>query len=359
MRLLCVHPGASYATGDVFDGYARALVAEGHEVQHYNLMVRLDDAVRERRRNRAITWASAVLKASREVVAFALMNQPDWVLVFSGMYFHPDMLLLLRRAGARVALVLSESPYDDEQQARLLAAHDPSSGLRLVDLAFTNERSSVATLGRLHPAVHYLAHAFDPERSNAAVPIPDDTPAHDVLFLGTLFEERIDLLAAVDWSGIDFAIYGSTKLLPSRHKLRRHIRGDIVDNRKAQAMYRAAKINLNPYRTSKGYGIGVEHIEGAESLNPRALELAACGAFSLSDKRAEVAETFGWNVPMYKDATELGIYARHYLGADHERADICRQLPRQVATHTYAHRARQLTATLAAHGASREAIAAD
>lgn len=365
MKLLCVHPGASYATGDVFDGYARALVAQGHDVQHYDLCTRLDDAVmfyrwRQRwRRGTPDTWEQALLKASREVVAFALMNRPDWVLIFSAMYFHPDMLLLLRRAGTRVAMVFSESPYDDGQQARLLAARDPSSGARLVDAAFTNERTSVATLGRVHPAVHYLPHAFDPERS-APGPIPDDTPRHDVLFIGTLFEERIALLGAVDWDGIDFAIYGSTRLLPSRHRLRRYVRGDIVDNRTAQAMYRAAKINLNPYRTSQGYGLGVGHIERAESLNPRALELAACGAVQLSDIRAEVREVFRGVVDTYTTADELEGLVRSYRSISPSYLEYIGNASREyVQGHTYAHRARQLTATLAAHGASREAQAAD
>jgi spore maturation protein CgeB len=356
MKLLCVHPGASYATGDVFHGFARALVAQGHDVKHYDLCTRLDDAVKfyrwRARKNGSIpiTWEEALTKAAMDVIPQALYHQPDWVVIFSGMYFHPDFFILLKRAGVKVALVLSESPYDDEAQARVAP---------WADIVFTNERTSVAVLGRVNPNTHYLAHAYDPERS-ATGPIPDDTPAHDVLFIGTMFEERIALFEAVDWNGIDFAMYGAFSLLPSRHKLRRYIKGGIVDNRTAQHMYRAARINLNPYRTSKGYGVGVDHIAGAESLNPRALELAACGAFQLSDPRKEMYEVFGpitYGIT-YRDAQHLGEWVRTYLGYDQGRETIARGFPAKIEGHTYAARAAQLTATLAGHGvAPRDALA--
>lgn len=356
MRLFCIHPGASYATGDVYDGYAAALAAAGHTILPYNLARRVDDAatyyeaLHRRKRGDRPDWRRIVWKASLDAVPFALAHRPDWVLVYSGMMFHPDMLVLLRRAGLRVALILSESPYDDAQQAKV-APH--------ADIVFTNERTSVEVLRAANPNTHYLPHAFDPARSNVDIPIPDDTPRHDVLFVGTLFEERIELLGAVDWTGIDFAIYGPADLLPSRHRLRKYVRGSIVDNAAVQAMYRAAKINLNPYRTSVGFGKGVPHIERAESLNPRALELAACGAFALSDERAEVREVFGGYLPTYRDAAHLGQLVRWYLANPDAADGLRRYLPAIAREHTYAARAAQLTATLAAHGAPREAQAAD
>lgn len=355
MKLLCVHPGASYATGDVYDGYARALAAQGHEVLPYNLERRIDDAAvyyaAQHRKQRAgrPEWARVVWRASVDAVAFALAHQPDWVLVFSGMLFHPDMLVLMRRAGIRTALILSESPYDDYEQMRIAG---------VPDVVFTNERASVATLRQVQPHTHYLPHAFDPERSNPDLPIPDDTPRHDVLFIGTLFEERIALLEAVDWSGIDFAIYGNPKLLPSRHRLRKHVRGGVVPNARAQQMYRAAKINLNPYRTSMGYGIGVAHIARAESLNPRALELAACGAFQLSDYRAEQHAVFGNSLTTYTDAAGLEEQVRFWLQWPTLRDHNTAAARIRIAEHTYAARAAQLTATLAGLGvASRDALA--
>lgn len=357
MRLLCICPGASYATGDVYAGYLRALRDQGHEVLPYDLSGRIDDAARyyqakyrrERRRGRE-PWPEVLTKAAMDIVPYALYHLPDWVVIFSGMYLHPDTFVLLRRAGARVALVLTESPYDDAEQARVAP---------WCDVVFTNERTSVPVLRRANPHTHYLPHAFDPERSNADAPIPADTPRHDVLFVGTLFEERIALLEAVDWTGIDFAIYGGVGLLGSRHRLRRYVRGGPVLNRAAQAMYRAAKINLNPYRTSRGIGRGVEHIAHAESLNPRALDLAACGAFQVSDERAEVRETFGSLVPTYTSAAHLERIVRAWLPHDGTRRAYVPLLRKAARDHTYAARAAQLTAILAGHGvASRDATAA-
>lgn len=355
MKLLCVCPGVTYATGDVYAGYLRALAAQGHEVLPYDLSGRIDDAAyyyrckrrRDGERGKE-PWPEVLTKAAMDVVPFALYHRPDWVVIFSAMYLHPDTFVLLRRAGVRVALILTESPYDDEEQARVAP---------WCDVVFTNERTSVAVLRRANPNTHYLPHAYDPERS-ATGTIPEGTPAHDVLFIGTLFEERIDLLGAVDWTGIDFAIYGGVGLLPSRHRLRRYVRGSVVANRTAQHMYRAAKINLNPYRTSRGIGRGVAHIDRAESLNPRALELAACGAFQISSYRQEADELFGGYLPTYNTPRELGLLVRDWLADDIERDQAGRELRYLAAPHTYAARAAQLTATLAGHGvASRGALA--
>lgn len=352
MNILAVGPGASYATADVANGYNAALRAQDHTVREYLLDRRIDQAnayykfVYRREKIAGPPPPALVLtKAGSDIIPQALYHDVAGVLVYSCMYLPPDFLRLLRRAGIPTAVLLSESPYDDTKQGRILGD---------VDVAFTNERASLPYLRRSNPNTHYLGHAYDPTVSHPRA-FAGAVPEHEVLFIGSLFEERIDLLAGVDWSGIDFAIYGNYDLLPSRHRLRKYIRGKVVPNHLAQSYYRAAKIVLNPYRTSKGFGIGVGHIDHAESLNPRALELAACGAFSLSERRAEVAEVFGDLVPTYAqgDGEALGSAIRHYLGHEEERDAIARALPAAVTGHTYAARAAELMAQIAAAWPSR------
>lgn len=361
-RWLVVHPGASYATGDLHIGYVRALRALGVEVKEYALDQRLDDNDRyykwlyKKKGLGRPTWELVVTKACADIVPQALYHNVDGVLVISGMFLAPDFLVLLKRAGVRTAILLSESPYDDKEQARILARRE--RGEPIVDVAFTNERASLPYLRQFHPNVQYLPHAFDPETSRPDV--IGDVPSHDVLFIGTMFEERAELLAGVDWEGIDLGIYGYTDNLPSRHRLRKYVRGKIVPNHLAQAYYRAAKINLNLYRTSRGFGRGVEHIDHAESLNPRALELAACGAFHLSTDRAEVHEVFDTSsyplVPTFPDgdAKELSWLIREWLPAEEERRANEAELPAAVSGHTYAARAADLMATIEAAWSPRE-----
>src|SRR5690606_15457779 len=103
-------------------------------------------------------------------------------------------VIQLKRAGRRVGVVLTESPYDVAREAKYI---------RYVDIAWTNERASVPFLRRFNPNTFYLPHAYSSERHNTAIAVPDDTPAHDVVFVGTAFQERIDTIRAVDWSDID------------------------------------------------------------------------------------------------------------------------------------------------------------
>lgn len=335
LKLLEVSAGSSFSTKDVEIGYRDALRRSGVTVYEYALDGRMDAADRwlkaawnrDRSRPRP-TAADVVYQAGVGVIERALRVEPDWVLAISGMYLHPDVLTLLRRAGIRVALLLTESPYDDDQQAALL----PS-----VELAWTNERTSVAPLRRHNPAVYYLPHAYDPERHGPGASRDGDAavPAHDVVFVGTGFIERQELLASADWTGIDLSLYGAWPLLPARHKLRRSVRGGILPNGVAGSLYRRARIGLNLYRTSKGFGPDVPHVVGAESLNPRALELAADGVFTISDRRPEVAERFGDAVPTVADGRELEMAVRAALADDAGRAATAARMPGLVADRTY------------------------
>src|SRR5207245_643231 len=86
--------------------------------------------------------------------------------------------------------------------------------------------------------------------------------------------------------------------------LRQYVHEGIVPNELAAALYRQAKIGLNLYRSSRDFDSGTR-ITTAESLNPRALELAADGCFQISTWRAEVWEVFNHSVPTYEDARHL------------------------------------------------------
>lgn len=340
MRLLVVHPGAQYSTHDVFVSLYAALRLHGHEVHAYQLAQRLD---------RAYEWlnfvwrkagkpeprpndADVVYLASAEVLERALRFEVDGVLAISGMYLHPNVMVLLRRAGVSIGVVFTESPYDDRWQYRIAP---------LADVCWTNERISVAPLRWANERTYYLPHAYNAD-AHAALTDLDDVPAHDVVFVGTAFQERIEALEGVDWSGIDLALYGEWRMLPSRHRLRKYLRGGLTDNRVAIELYRKAKIGLNLYRTSAGFTRDAPRITHAESMNPRAYDLAAAGAFQLSSYRSEVAEVFGPTVPTFETPEQLGALIRAYLPDDEGRALCAAEARRLVAPHTYAARAEQL-----------------
>lgn len=340
MDILLVHPGASTSTHDVYVGLKCGLEALGHKIWDYALDTRIQRSGAWLTYN----WRRAGKKddlrplpqdilyhAGEELVARALRVMPDVVLVVSAMYLHPDVLVLLRRARLRVGILFTESPYDDEKQVRLLP---------LVNIAWTNERSSAIN------GIRYLPHAWNRDVHHVNTPLDETVPAHQVVFVGTGFQERIDVLNAVDWTGIDLGLYGSWDLMGSRNQLRKCIRGDYVDNAVTAQLYRRATIGLNLYRQSKGFGKQAPRIATGASLNPRAYELAALGCFTVSDYRAEVAETFGDLVPTFTEPKEVRPLLDRWLADDAGLARVRAQLPDAVAAHTWHARAMQIIADL-------------
>ena len=249
---------------------------------------------------------------------------------------HSSVLLQLRRAGIPTAYVLTESPYDPGRETDIAPC---------AQVVFTNERSCVDAFRAVQPHTYYLGAAYDPERHHPSEP-DESVPAHDVVFVGVGFSERIALLGGVDWSGIDLGLYGGWSLLGSRSRLRQYVRGNIIPNEMAAKLYGRAKIGLNLYRTSIGIGHHVEHIQHAESLNPRAVELAACRVFQVSDYRAEVSDVFGSAAPTARTSAELEAIIRRALADEPYRAAMAERAYECVTPASFTSRARQMVATL-------------
>lgn len=348
MKVLLVGAGASFSIKDVEQGLYDALQAAGVEVRLYLLDHRIGIAqrwlntlwrARGKQPDDRPTWPDAIYRAGIEALEMALRFEVDWVIAVSAMYLHPDVLELMRRAGLKTSVLFTESPYDDAKQAKIAP---------LVDVCWTNERTSVPYLRAFNPNTFYLASAYDPARHTpvAEVDAEPTAVAHDVVFVGSGFQERIDILSAVDWTGIDFGLYGVWTLLPSRHKLRQYLCGGVIDNSHTAALYRAAKIGLNLHRTSREFAVDASHINHAESMNPRGYELAASGIFQVSDYRHEVKDVLGWAVPMFKRSEDLEPMIRTYLKLPAARKERAFQMRRAIAPHTFAARAAQVLADL-------------
>jgi len=347
MKILALNPGSSWSTIDLYTGYTAAWREQGHEVTEYLLDRRIVAAnlwlnYQWRRTGKQCirpTSNDVCYLASFESVIQALAHDVDWVVNFSCLQFHPGVFHAIRKAGVKCAALLTESPYQDAEQVYWAA---------MANVAFTNERTSVDVFRPHNEHVHYLPHAYDPAKHHPGVEGPE-AAAHDVVFVGTDWPERVALLSAVNWEGIDLGLYGLWKALGSRHRLRRYVRHGMVDNAMAAALYRRAAIGLNPYRQS----VSLKHDRGlvttAESINPRAVELAACGCFSLSDNRAEGREVFGPLVPTYETPAELEELIRYYLAHPQERADMAAALPATVQDRTFAALGQRIITTLEAY----------
>lgn len=344
MKALVLGAGAGWSTKDVENGVVDGLRAAGVVVGRYAFEHRLatsaDYLHYVHRRAKKVdpaaptpTAADVQLHALVDVLPRALAHAVDWVVIVSGMFVPDAFLAVLQAAGVPVALVCTESPYQLAEETRWA---------RQADLVWTHERSVLAAFAAVTRA-RYLPHAWRPGVHDAAPTV--DVPAHDVVFVGTGFPERIAFLEAIDWTGIDLGLYGAWPVR-RRSRLKPYVRASITDNATAAALYRRAKVGLNLYRETADWA-GTTRITHAESLNPRAYELAAAGCFHLSTPRAEVWERFGALVPTCGTPAEASALLRMWLADAEGRAACAAALPARVADATWLARGRQMAADLA------------
>jgi hypothetical protein len=368
MKIVCIDPCTELSTADVFDGLVHGLRANGHEVVPYFFGNRFDVLFkacveRKEKTGRGEPGIDALLWASELSLAYVLRHDPEWVIIVSGMFFHYEALKMFRQlrrsdgSPVKVALLLTESPYDVEKEAALLPD---------VDLAWTNERVCVQWLRKANPETHYLPHAWNPEKRDEAMRHAQEVVHHDVVFVGTGWPERIRLFEAVPWQamGIDLGLYGPWDL-PESSPLRQYVRGDAVMNVIALALYRNAKIGINLFRQDAHefpvydpdkYGPQQVRLQ-AESLGPRSYELAAMGCFHVTDFRAEVDEVFGASVvPTFYSPESLTELLEQYLPDAAGRESIGTLLHQAVSGHSWIERAKQVVADLQ-HASQREAVA--
>ncbi len=342
MKVLVIGAGASWSTKDVENGVVEGLRQAGVEVGRYALDIRLmvsDEylhwihrrAKKQKPDYPKPTTAEIQTHALRDALTNALGSGADWVVLVSGMFVPLEVVRVIQAAGLPIAFVMTESPYDTEQEVKWA---------QLADLVWTTERSAVSTFARVAPTASYLPHAWREQVHGQTE--TDFVAAHDVVFVGSCFDEREALLSAIDWTGIDLALYGNWQRLSKRSPLRSFVKSAAVDNTVTAALYRKAKIGLNLYRTSKGWAKGAPKIDHAESLNPRAYELAACGCFHLSEHRQEVSEVFGPLVPTFSSASECEALVRHWLKDDAGRAMVSAVLPQSVEGRTWRARGHQM-----------------
>lgn len=338
---------------DVANGVLAGLRELGHPTGHYRLHNRIMHAYR----CLTLRWQDAghpadnepgtsevLFHASSEIVQYALLHEVDWVLFVACGFVHPAVFKMLRRAQVPTAMILTESPYQDQDQLETA---------RLVDVVWTNERTSVDFFRDDCRRAGYLRHAYLPDVHKPRAYEGTRWPNHDVVFVGTLWQERIDLLCAIDWSGIDLGIYGLGYLLdPDEYPRNREKRAYLepylhlgeVSEPDTVELYGRAKIGINQHRTSVMFG-STQHITHGESMNPRCYQQPATGgALLISDARKEVVETL--DAPVFLSPEELSARMRYYLDRPAERLELVDHLRQQIAGHTFRERAAQIISDL-------------
>jgi hypothetical protein len=250
--------------------------------------------------------------ASESIVLEAVDFVPDVVLIINGMNLHRRAYDLLRRLRLPVVMLLTESPYLDDWQAKI-SSLGHAAGL------LTNDGASVSPLfEETGIPTAYLPHSYDIERHRPRPAV--DYFKTDIFFQGTLWPERQELFMPLSELLDDHTIYiGGIVPTPGGTV----DEDDLMENNEVAQYYANTKIAINQHRTIVAGGEdGEQHITpgDAYSIGPRAYEAAACGAFQICDNtRPELHQVFNGHIPTYQDGAELLELVKYYLDHDTER----------------------------------------
>jgi spore maturation protein CgeB len=264
----------------------------------------------------------ALERASGEVALVSLAEFPDLIVVIDGTQIHRRAWNVWRRLNIPTVLIMTECPYRDN-----LLAHVST----VADYPFSNDLASARKMGVPYQPTGWHQEVHHPM-------IVSNKYKSDVCFIGSGWPERIKLLEGVDWEGIDLTLIGHYPF-DYDHPLAEHYKAAMVPNPEAAMHYNGAKIVLNFNRQSVDYK-GGEKVTEAESISPRVYEIAACGAFMLSeDGRPELETVFGDLVPTFSTDKELNELIHYWLPKEEERIERGRMLRKAVESHSYLDRA--------------------
>lgn len=346
INIMIVAPGPTFSTYDVFKYYldASRLEERFNSVDAFNFhnniyyhRVALTKLFQYYSKEEIDSLAT--VRAARELLIDVIINKPHIVFVVSGTIIPHEVyreLLWVRQELDRpfaLALYLTECPYVNELQDMYI---------QYADILFVNDKYS---LERYDPDrtkyVEYLPHSFNPivhYPGSYEDGLKDGKFNSDVLFGGTAFKERLDMLANVEWNGIDLKLLGTWQEwgnTESGIKIAPYIASSkiVVSNMELADYYRGTKIALNIHRTRgdvDGEGEELDNYIDAYSIGPRLYEASACGAFILTDFRQEAADVFGDTIEFFEGSDQLSEKLTYWLAPEHEqerlnRAEAARQ----------------------------------
>lgn len=338
MRVLVAHPGADFSVADVFNGYVTALRKLGCKVGTFNLSDRLVFFAGAHLKHdgeyvQAFDHASAARLAARDIHSQLYEWWPDLILVISAFYITPLTWELLRHRPHKVAVLFTESPYEDDRQLRIVKEADP-------DYVLLNDPTNIDQFAAIHDNVHYFGHCHDPDLHHPG----RGGRECDFAFVGTDYLSRRRFLEQINWDGLDVRLAGHWKALDADSPLRKfviHPLDECYPNTLAANLYRGAKTSANLYRGGDPSEANADHLRDGWAVGPREIELAACGTWFQREPRAEGDELFPM-LPTFTEPGEFSDQLRWWLAHDTQRDEAATQARAAVADRTFDANARRL-----------------
>lgn len=271
----------------------------------------------------------------QKVLKVALEMKPDLVIFISGNVITIEDLIRLRKNGIPTAVWYTDNPYNTD----FIAKTAP-----YFDFVFTTEIACLSFFSLIGcRQVHLLPLAAN---TNVFYPnSPRSRKTIDICFIGTAWSSRIELIDSI-------ASFLSTKnvfiagpgwnQLKNYGKLSTKIQNEALTMEMTRDYISKSKIVINSHRKhdEKKEIFNSREIY-AHSVNPKVFEISACGAFQLTDVRADLGRFYklGSEVETYSSARELIQKVNHFLLHEAKRSAIASKgLMRTLNDHTYSQR---------------------
>jgi spore maturation protein CgeB len=330
MRILTVEPGPAFSVADVHSGWLKAFQALGTEVRNFNLSDRLSfveaslrDKVPEEERGRI-----AARMVAEQLRAACFDFWPDLVVITSAFFIPPETYDTIRNRGIRIAVLLTESPYEDPFQLGIAAR---------ADMAILNDPINLDTYRAVQPNTWYIPHAYDPEKHRRRPPVAD--LVSDFAWVGTAYPSRVQWFEDINLDGLEVVLGGNWQQLPATSPLHRHLLHDsanCLDNQETVDVYSSTRASVNLYRTESETGF-----QQGWAMGPREIELAATETFFLRDPRPESDDILR-ALPSFTSPGDFSEKLRWWLAHDEQRLDAIRAAKAAISGRTFLNNAKSL-----------------
>lgn len=274
-----------------------------------------------------------VIAATEPILHRMVSQDVEFVLFIRGANMPTSIPNNCRKCGMRTGVYLTDEPYEHDLAAMYV---------RYYDFVFSNERNNYFGIDNYW----YIPVAFD------SVGILDEVSTDgekiDVCFIGTFFDERIELFEKIEKNlrGLKLifgGLWASEK--PKTGFVWRNLSHNlgVVDRRITLEGYSRSKIGLNLHRNSN-WKFNSKRYK-ATGLNPRVFELAGIGCFQLVDSsRRELREMFTEDeIVSFGNHRDLRRKIDKYLESDIVREEVAMAAKENVLNnHTYTQRVEKM-----------------
>jgi len=271
---------------------------------------------------------------SRVTMAQLAEDPPDLVLSLAQAPLILPMLEHLRRKGFLTAMWFVENYRHLTYWQQLAAGYD---------FWFVIQQGPCITALKQAGAkeVRYLPMAADPSVHGPLelTQAEREDYGSDVSFVGAGYTNRREIFPRLlnqEWS---FKLWGNEwdgaiDLAPALQR-----NGARIDTETCRKVFNASAVNLNLHSWA---GVGFD--PNGDFVNPRTFELAACGAFQLTDRRSLMPDLFtASEVASLSSPEQLpGEITRWFHEPEQRLAMAGKARQRVLAEHTYVHRMRDL-----------------